>query len=213
MRRAAGLVALGGVWACSTPAPEPAAPPAAVSAPARASEITRASTEPPGAARACVPAEHLPVVEQPPLEAPPEPSDVNLRSWVETLAGPGLRGREAGTADALRAARSIAERFSALGIDRPDVSGYCRPFADADLRDHNVVAHLPPREDRCRWVVLGAHYDALGVDRRGRIHPGADDNASGVSLLLEAARLLAGERRPDAGVVFAAFGGEEKDLS
>jgi hypothetical protein len=147
------------------------------------------------------------------LEALREPSDANLRSWVQTLAGAGLRGREAGTTDALRAASSIADRFSALGIERPDSSGYCRPFSDADLRDHNVVAHLPPRRDACRWVVLGAHYDALGVDRSGRIFPGADDNASGVSLLLEAARLLAAERRSDVGVVFAAFGGEEKDLS
>jgi hypothetical protein len=211
--RRAAFVALGGLSACTTPAPEPRASPAAAPAPAARPAIPRAPGETAAAPAACAPAEHLPAVDQPTHEMPARPSEANLRSWVETLAGTGLRGREAGTADALRAARSIAERFSALGIDRPDPSGYCRPFSDADLRDHNVVAHMPPREDRCRWVVLGAHYDALGVDRRGRIFPGADDNASGVSLLLEAARLLAGERRPDVGVVFAAFGAEEKDLS
>ncbi len=211
--RRSALIGLGLLSACSTSVPEPAValPTAAESAP----HPTRAPAPVEAAAGVpvCEAAEHLPAVEQPTLESMSDPSENNLRSWVQTLAGPALRGREAGTDDALRAARSIAERFSALGIDRPDRAGYCRPFSDADLRDHNVVAHLPPRRDACRWVVLGAHYDALGVDRRGRIFPGADDNASGVSLLLEAARLLASERRPDAGVVFAAFGGEEKDLS
>jgi hypothetical protein len=163
---------------------------------------------------ACAPAEQLPAIAQPAIETEREPSEANLRSWVHVLAGPELRGREAGSVDALRAAGSIAERFAAIGIDRPDSGGYCRPFSDVDLRDHNVVAHLPPRVASCPWVVLGAHYDALGVDGRGRIFPGADDNASGVALLLEAARLLAaGERTRGVGLVFAAFGGEEKDLS
>ena len=218
--RRAALALFASLTGCSTPVPEPAESPAmsapAMSAPAARPEreIMRAPIESQAsAASACAQAEDLPAVEKPELEAEAEPSEANLQSWVRTLAGAELRGREAGTRDALRAARSIAERFSAIGVDRPDASGYCRAFSEGSLHDHNVVAHLPPRQSACRWVVLGAHYDALGVDRRGRIYPGADDNASGVSLLLEAARLLASERRPDAGVVFIAFGGEEKDLS
>jgi hypothetical protein len=133
---------------------------------------------------------------------------------VHTLAGPELRGREAGTPDALRAARAIAERFAALGLAPPDAGGYCRAFDGDGFRDHNVLAQVPPREPGCGWVMLGAHYDGLGVDGKGHVHPGADDNASGVALLLETARLLTHEgRSPKVGLWFVAFGGEEKDLS
>lgn len=59
-------------------------------------------------------------------------------------------------------------------------------------------------------VVVGAHLDHLGtVD--GRLHPGADDNASGVSALLEIARVLAAApARPRRSVVFAFWTGEEE---
>ncbi len=69
-------------------------------------------------------------------------------------------------------------------------------------------------------VVLGAHYDHLGLGGPGSLaplahepHNGADDNASGVAALLEAARRLAARRaelRRD--VVFVAFSGEEAGL-
>jgi membrane-associated protease RseP (regulator of RpoE activity) len=67
-------------------------------------------------------------------------------------------------------------------------------------------------------VVIGAHYDHLGLggfgaldpDSTGRVHNGADDNASGTAALLEIARLLA-VRRPGPGrtIVLVAFSGEE----
>jgi len=61
------------------------------------------------------------------------------------------------------------------------------------------------------FVVVGAHYDHVGVDARGRIACGADDNASGVAGMLEIAEALsqAGPRRS---VIFCAFAGEEDDL-
>lgn len=68
---------------------------------------------------------------------------------------------------------------------------------------HNVEALLPVRspEPRGAWV-LGAHYDSAPGT------PGADDNASGVAVLLEVARLLR-ERKPGREVRFVAFGTEE----
>ena len=69
---------------------------------------------------------------------------------------------------------------------------------------------------RGQVVVIGAHYDHLGYggigaldpDSTGKVHDGADDNASGVAALLEVARLLHA-RRPARTVVFIAFSGEE----
>jgi len=77
----------------------------------------------------------------------------------------------------------------------------------------NVVGILPgsdpARKDEA--VVLGAHADHLGrVD--GVIHPGADDNASGVAALLEIARAFASSPvRPKRTLVFALWTGEEED--
>jgi Zn-dependent M28 family amino/carboxypeptidase len=63
--------------------------------------------------------------------------------------------------------------------------------------------------------VIGAHYDHLGrgeygtrTGDRGQVHPGADDNASGVAVMLELARSLAGKSQPRS-IVFVAFTGEE----
>ena len=62
-------------------------------------------------------------------------------------------------------------------------------------------------------VLLSAHYDHLGKDRQGRICPGAADNASGVAVLLEAARrFAAAEHRPRRTVAFAALDAEEQLL-
>ncbi len=61
------------------------------------------------------------------------------------------------------------------------------------------------------YVVLGAHYDHVGIDARGRVACGADDNASGVAAMLEIAEGLAaaGPRRS---VLCCAFAGEEDGL-
>ena len=164
----------------------------------------------------------------PALEASTQISTANLRAWVSTLAAPSLRGRAAGSPDSRRSARLVAEYLRTVGADPPSGSDHCRPFEVNGVRDQNVIGYLPPRSSARagsagsaaytgKWVVLGAHYDALGVDAQGRIYPGADDNATGVAILLEVARLLAlrsAESAPAArpGVVFIAFGAEENGL-
>jgi aminopeptidase N len=82
----------------------------------------------------------------------------------------------------------------------------------------NVVGVIPGNQSAFtgQSVVIGAHYDHLGLGwpdvrdkNKGKIHPGADDNASGVAVLLELARVLANGPKPDRTIVFAAFTGEE----
>ena len=84
---------------------------------------------------------------------------------------------------------------------------------------NNVLAYLPGKTDE--YIVIGAHYDHLGygnVDslapsQIGRIHPGADDNASGTAGVLELARLLAPRKgQLQRGILFADFAGEELGL-
>lgn len=177
--------------------------------PARLSPAVRADI-PVSAKEPCALAADLERVELPELEEGGV-STSNLMAWVGLLAGPALHGREAGTRDAQVAAYAIAEFFESIALVPRGTSGYCTRFGVADMRDQNVVGHLPPvNPNACGHVVLGAHYDGLGVDKRGHIRPGADDNASGVAVLVEAARLLALDPLPDVGVVFASFGAEEQ---
>ena len=83
----------------------------------------------------------------------------------------------------------------------------------------NVAGYLPGTT--AEYLVLGAHYDHLGMggenslssSRRQQVHPGADDNASGVAAILELAKLHA--ERPESprrGLLFLAFAAEEIGL-
>jgi hypothetical protein len=84
---------------------------------------------------------------------------------------------------------------------------------------NNVLAYLPGKTDE--YVIVGAHYDHLGYGNAdslapsqiGQIHPGADDNASGTSGVLELARLLAPYKgQLPRGILFMSFAGEELGL-
>ena len=68
-------------------------------------------------------------------------------------------------------------------------------------------------------VVLSAHYDHLGFGwpdvrkgNEGKVHYGADDNASGVSVMIELAKLMGKTEKPKRTIVFVAFTGEEAGL-
>jgi len=83
----------------------------------------------------------------------------------------------------------------------------------------NVLAYLPGKTPQ--YIVIGAHYDHLGRGGSsslapsliGQVHPGADDNASGVAGVLELARLFSAQRgQLERGILFADFAGEELGL-
>jgi aminopeptidase YwaD len=89
-------------------------------------------------------------------------------------------------------------------------------------RAANVVGILPGRDARLRGeaVVIGAHYDHLGrggqgslaPEATGQVHPGADDNASGVAAMLGVARAFVESGGTPRTLVFVAFAGEEMGL-
>ena len=87
----------------------------------------------------------------------------------------------------------------------------------ADTVAYNVIGTLQGTDPDAGYYIICAHYDATGVRTSGGwdwLHdpaPGADDNASGVALVLESARLLAGQRFPWS-IRFIAWSGEELGL-
>ncbi|HEY4261394.1 MAG TPA: M28 family peptidase [Schlesneria sp.] len=83
---------------------------------------------------------------------------------------------------------------------------------------HNVAAYIPGSTNE--YVIIGAHYDHLGLgdehslapSQIGKIHHGADDNASGTGGVLELARWFAKQPQPKRGILFITFSGEELGL-
>jgi len=142
-----------------------------------------------------------------------------MMATVKYLADEKLRGRAVGSPELDQAAAFIAKKFEAYGLQPGgDAGSWFQEWIDREtkLRMRNVVGILPGRAPELarESVVIGAHYDHLGLQGmskqyEGKVHPGADDNASGVAVLLELASrlpLLANMERP---VVFVAFTGEE----
>jgi hypothetical protein len=149
-------------------------------------------------------------------------SEERMMEAVRHLSGDGLKGREIGTPEIDKAADYIALMFKEAGLmPGGDHGSYFQqwdmPHGKKGMKNViAVIAGKKPGFDH-ESVVIAAHYDHLGLgmsvgrsEDRGKVHPGADDNASGVSVLLELARVLKGSLNPDRNIVFAAFTGEEE---
>jgi len=120
-------------------------------------------------------------------------------------------------------ARTIDITLEPQSRDLPGATiSYTEHRARLRPRLRNVVAIVRggDPERALDAVVVGAHYDHLGLGGRfsdnpefaGMVHNGADDNASGVAAMIEVCRALARQRRLPRTVVCAAFAGEEIGL-
>jgi len=146
---------------------------------------------------------------------------------VRFLADDRQEGRGVGTAGLERSGTYIRDGFARTGLQAffqdfriPGDAPAVLHTALGGAPTRNVVAVLSGTSPSLRGevVVIGAHYDHLGLggfgaldpDSTGRVHNGADDNASGTAALLEIARVLAARRPgPARTIVFVAFSGEE----
>jgi hypothetical protein len=158
-------------------------------------------------------------------ELPPVFSTKALLEHVGFLASEELEGRGVGSDGLQKAAEYIAKRFEGAGLTPGGSDGGWFQTVDVasgpdgePTKVVNVIGYL--EGSNAEWsdqsVVVGAHYDHLGrgwpdvhQGDEGAIHPGADDNASGVAVLLELAANLASGDRPARNLVFVAFTAEE----
>ena len=115
-----------------------------------------------------------------------------------------LTSRHSSTTGNTQAGQYIFDRLKALGYEVR-----FQTFQAPTGTERNVVATKPGTTRAGEIVVLGAHYDSTAQSADNA--PGADDNASGVATMLEAATALAGYRL-DRTVEFVAFGAEEQGL-
>jgi len=159
-----------------------------------------------------------------------------LMADIEYLSSDQLEGRFAGTKGEKAAANYIANRFERLNLKKLSKE-YLQNFSftlpnnpheeiqyDSYNKDQinaiNVVGYLDNNKENT--VIIGAHYDHIGYggiysldsDRmeKNKIHNGADDNASGVALLLNLAERLIKEDSSNNNYLFIAFSAEELGL-
>jgi hypothetical protein len=187
---------------------------------------TRVDLRPAAARAAAVPAADLPA-RKALVDLPPVFSTRALSDHLGFLAAPEREGRGVGTKGLEAAADYLAAEFEKLGLEPAGPGGYFQPFTiehgpdNAPAQVKNVIGIL--KGTKADWsqqaVILSAHYDHMGrgwpearTGEEGKVHPGADDNASGVAVMLELARVLASSEKPQRTIVFAAFTGEEAGL-
>ena len=155
-------------------------------------------------------------------------SESRMLADITHLSHESYKGRELGTPELDEASTYIAKQFQQIGLlPGGDDNSYfqtwqqdvCLPKGNITLR--NVVGILPGTNPQLagQSLVIGAHYDHLGTGwpdvraaHQGKIHHGADDNASGIAVMLELARQIVPKWQPERTVIFIAFTGEEANL-
>jgi Zn-dependent M28 family amino/carboxypeptidase len=152
-----------------------------------------------------------------------------LKQTVETLSAPSMQGRGVGTDGLQQSAELIRDAFRSAGLKSGAADGsFFQQFpytpdksSGKEILLQNVVGVRQPADASVReTIVVGAHYDHLGSgaafslakgEQKHALHPGADDNASGVALLLELARhFAAAGSGVHKRIVFVAFSAEEE---
>lgn len=162
-------------------------------------------------------------------------SEKKLRKHVTFLASDKLKGRGTGSPEERVAAEYIARQFRKIGLaPKGDGGTYFHKFGFKKSSDphggvdpsapqvyaQNVAAYLDNGAEYT--IVIGAHYDHLGLGHdhnsldanpEGKIHNGADDNASGTAGVIELARQLAKNGvKEQHNFLFLCFSGEELGL-
>ncbi|MFL6255916.1 MAG: M20/M25/M40 family metallo-hydrolase [Pyrinomonadaceae bacterium] len=146
-----------------------------------------------------------------PAETKKKIDAARLLEDVRALSADAMEGRGAGTKGGELARAYVERRFTEAGL-APLWSSFEQPFElSSKGKGVNVVGYVKGTKYPERFIVVSAHYDHLGV-RDGQIYNGADDNASGVAVLLQLAAHYNGAARPEHSMVFAALDAEEIGL-
>ena len=170
----------------------------------------------------------------------PKVAQNKIEEDVAFLADDKLEGRQTGTQGEAKASEYLISRFKEIGLQTKGTKDFLQPFsfkpktdphkeveftknADSTITGNNVMGYIDNNAETT--IVIGAHYDHLGYGGEGSlyrekekaIHNGADDNASGVAVLLNLADRLKvknskAEIKDNNNYLFIAFSGEEMGL-
>jgi len=153
----------------------------------------------------------------------------NLKAHIKVLSDDTMQGRQTGSEGEKMAMEYIEKQFKKLNLTPKGESSTFEqsfPFkggmhgTGTEGTGHNVVAYLDNQASNT--IIIGAHFDHLGLGEygssldanpAGKIHNGADDNASGVAGVLELARYFSTNKvKEKSNFLFICFSGEELGL-
>jgi Zn-dependent M28 family amino/carboxypeptidase len=163
------------------------------------------------------------------------PYQNHIKDDVIFLSSDSLEGRETGTQGEVKAGEYIKKRFIKIGLQPLENNNYFQNFTfkpktnphqeisfsnqknDSTITGKNIIGYIDNQAKKT--IIIGAHYDHLGYGNenslhRGEknlIHNGADDNASGVAMMIDLASKLRVANKNN-NYLFIAFSGEEIGL-
>lgn len=151
-----------------------------------------------------------------------------IKSHITVLAADDMEGRFSGSDGERKALQYLEKEFKALKLTPKGEQAFQQQFpfkagvhcTGEEGKAHNAIAYLDNQADKT--IIIGAHYDHLGfgengssldANPKGKIHNGADDNASGVAGVLELARYFSQNKvKEKSNFLFICFSGEELGL-
>lgn len=143
-------------------------------------------------------------------------SEETLREKVDYLSDDLMEGRSSGTVGNYTARSYITDQFKFSGL-KPYNWSYTQSVpANDSIIVRNVVGLLPAIVESDEYVIISAHYDHLGK-MDGKVYNGADDNASGVAVMLSLVEMFAQMKEngvgPKKNLIFVAFDGKEMNMA
>jgi hypothetical protein len=151
-----------------------------------------------------------------------------IKEHIKVLASDEYEGRNTGSEGERKANAYIEKQFKSVKLEPKGEKGYDQPFpfkagvhgSGGEGSAENIIGYIDNEAENT--IIIGAHYDHLGLGNdgssldanpKGKIHNGADDNASGTAGVIELARYFKNnEKKEKNNLLFICFSGEELGL-
>lgn len=148
----------------------------------------------------------------PPATAPFKILDsVQMVSDLEQLSSDAFKGRKSDYPEIVLTHQLIQKRLREAGVDS-FANGFEQPFTIGAVVHKNLVGVIKGSQKPDEYIVMGAHYDHVGVrSSDGEVYNGADDNAAGVAAVLAAAKYFKAHP-PKHSIIFSLWAAEEIGL-
>lgn len=151
-----------------------------------------------------------------PLEISYKVKETDVSDFLKYLSSDELEGRETGTKGIEKAAVFLEDYFKKNNI-KPYFKTYRDTLTNFKSPSYNIVGVLEGTDPELKkeFVVLSAHYDHIGIEKKQQtdvINNGANDDASGVTVVAEMAKYFTETKSNKRSILFVFFAGEEKGL-
>lgn len=151
-----------------------------------------------------------------PIEVSYKVSETEVSDFLKYLSSDELEGRETGTKGIEKAAVFLEDFFKKNNV-KPYFATYRDTLTNFKTPAYNIVGVLEGTDPKLKkeFVVLSAHYDHIGVEKKQQpdvINNGANDDASGVTAVAQIAKYFSETKSNKRSILFVFFTGEEKGL-